>query len=78
MNAIACSIKADRKWCLTGTPLENKLSDLMSLFQFIGSPYGDPDWFEENFDLEDADLIKEVLQQTMLRRTKFGGKAFKE
>ncbi|KAH7324014.1 SNF2 family N-terminal domain-containing protein [Rhexocercosporidium sp. MPI-PUGE-AT-0058] len=29
-------LRAERKWCLTGTPVQNKLSDLFSLTQFLG------------------------------------------
>jgi superfamily II DNA or RNA helicase len=31
----ACSLQADRRLALTGTPLENRLSDLWSLFHFL-------------------------------------------
>ncbi|KAH8587441.1 SNF2 family N-terminal domain-containing protein [Bisporella sp. PMI_857] len=29
-------LRAERRWCLTGTPVQNKLSDLFSLTQFLG------------------------------------------
>jgi len=30
-----CRLRADRRWALTGTPLENKLEDLAAIFEFI-------------------------------------------
>ncbi|PMD59403.1 uncharacterized protein K444DRAFT_411279 [Hyaloscypha bicolor E] len=29
-------LRAERRWCLTGTPVQNKLGDLFSLTQFLG------------------------------------------
>jgi len=43
----ACtSLQADRKFCLTGTPLTNKPDDIQSLFAFLGvEPLGDKEVF---------------------------------
>ncbi|KAI1355975.1 SNF2 family N-terminal domain-containing protein [Xylaria sp. FL0043] len=35
----AANLRSKRRWCLTGTPIQNKLNDLTALAQFIQVPY---------------------------------------
>ncbi len=76
---VACSINAKQRLCLSGTPIENHLGELWSLFNFLmpgflGSQkqfehiYQIPIEKEQNQDRQ-ADLSKRV-SPFMLRRTK--------
>lgn len=74
----SCSLHADNRWCLTGTPIQNTLDDLLSYFRFLRfEPYCQPEQFRR--------LIKEpittspevgfkrvqaILKGVLLRRTK--------
>lgn len=43
-----CALQADRRWCITGTPIQNRLTDVFSLFSFLRvHPYDDLKTFEE-------------------------------
>lgn len=73
------NLVTDRRWCLTGTPLQNNLSELQSLFKFIRvSKYGDDRiWLEtiqqyiQEHDMYSALFeLRDELSKLMLRRTK--------
>ena len=54
------------KWALTGTPLENRISELISILEFLGVwPYGRK--YRGNC-WEDRELLDEILWESMLRR----------
>ncbi|WVQ77121.1 hypothetical protein IAR50_006804 [Cryptococcus sp. DSM 104548] len=75
----AVALRAKYRWCLTGTPIQNNVEELFSLFQFLRAKPLD-DWQE--FRIRISSLVKEgrtkiamkrlhvVLKAIMLRRTK--------
>ncbi|KAK8866127.1 hypothetical protein IAR55_001278 [Kwoniella newhampshirensis] len=75
----AVALKAKYRWCLTGTPIQNNVEELFSLFQFLrAKPLDDWHVFKERI----SSLVKDgrtklamkrlhvVLKAIMLRRTK--------
>lgn len=71
------ALRADRRWAVTGTPVQNGLADMLSLFRFIQvHPYSerrlvdrhiiDP-WIKGDRD-EAVERLKKLLQYIMLRR----------
>jgi superfamily II DNA or RNA helicase len=75
----ACALKADARFILTGTPLENSLRDLWSLFDFLLPGYlGTRKDFQERYEkplLEGADgplwdRLNRRVRPWMLRRKK--------
>ncbi|XP_021278351.1 DNA repair protein RAD5A isoform X2 [Herrania umbratica] len=78
ISMAATALVADRRWCLTGTPIQNKLEDLYSLLRFLRvEPWGNWPWwnkliqkpFEEG-DERGLKLVQSILKPIMLRRTK--------
>ncbi|PPD69365.1 hypothetical protein GOBAR_DD33755 [Gossypium barbadense] len=78
ISMAAAALVADRRWCLTGTPILNKLEDLYSLLRFLKvEPWGNWPWwnkliqkpFEEG-DQRGLKLVQSILKPIMLRRTK--------
>ncbi|KAM3201998.1 DNA repair protein RAD5A [Capsicum annuum] len=74
----ASALNADRRWCLTGTPIQNNLEDIYSLLRFLRvEPWGSWAWwnkliqkpFEEG-DERGLKLVQSILSLIMLRRTK--------
>ncbi len=71
-------MKADRRLALTGTPIENRLSEIWSIFDFV-SPglLGPLDKFEERYarpidngDAKAAERLRMTIHPFILRRTK--------
>jgi SNF2-related domain/Helicase conserved C-terminal domain len=58
------SLQSEYRWALTGTPIENKLDDIKSLFAFIR-----PGTFIGGVE-DSLDMIKETIDPFMLRRLK--------
>lgn len=44
------SLTADRRWCIIGTPIQKRMSDLFSLLRFLKTyPYNDLNKFDQRF-----------------------------
>ena len=74
----ACELNSSRRLALTGTPIENRLSEIWSIFEFV-SPglLGALNKFEERFarpidqgDSKAAARLRAVIHPFILRRTK--------
>ena len=72
----AFSLTSEYRWCLTGTPLQNKLNDMFSLFQFLRiETWGEYFWWntylnKDSSSKEAEKLIRSILKPVLLRRTK--------
>ena len=71
-------LQAERRWTLTGTPIQNKLDDVFPLLHFLREdPWSDLGWWRrviakpfEDKDAKALQRLKAVLQPLLLRRTK--------
>lgn len=79
ITQIANQLKASYRLCMTGTPLENHLGELWSLFNFLLPGYlGKSEQFralfrspiEKHGDMERAEFLAKRVKPFMLRRTK--------
>ena len=79
-HASLMAISARFRWCLTGTPMQNRLEDFGSLLQFLRVPYlANRTQFRKHIILPierdgDSSNLKELLPSVYLRRrrAKFG------
>lgn len=79
VQARACHCLAgDVRWCLTGTPIQNKLDDLHSLIKFLRlAPFDSADWWKRIIirpitqeDPNGFERLASVMAHVCLRRTK--------
>ncbi|XVE66388.1 hypothetical protein DITRI_Ditri08aG0076500 [Diplodiscus trichospermus] len=78
VSRACCSLRAKRRWCLSGTPIQNTIDDLYSYFRFLKhEPYFQYKAFCNGIKIpisRDSVLgykkLQAVLKTVMLRRTK--------
>ncbi|CAF2075880.1 hypothetical protein Bca4012_089697 [Brassica carinata] len=77
--ARACwGLRAKRRWCLSGTPIQNSIDDLYSYFRFLKyDPYSSYVWFCNSIKnpvaktpVKGYQKLQAILKTVMLRRTK--------
>ena len=79
VSQVARALRAEHRLCLTGTPMENHLGELWSLFDFVQPGLlGEPQQFQRHYrtpiensgDTKRAAALKQRIQPFLLRRTK--------
>ncbi|KAH9195082.1 hypothetical protein AeNC1_002928 [Aphanomyces euteiches] len=73
------ALKATHRWCLTGTPIQNSLEDVLALLTFLQyEPWNKTEWWNrvvaqpyEKGEQCALLRLKAILQPILLRRTKY-------
>jgi SNF2 family DNA or RNA helicase len=71
MARVLGRLRSDRRLCLTGTPVENHLGELWSLFEFLVPGYlGDRETFRRRFRKPIEQEGSETMREILARRTR--------
>mmetsp|Transcript_30966 Transcript_30966/g.35596 ORF Transcript_30966/g.35596 Transcript_30966/m.35596 type:complete len:1263 (-) Transcript_30966:110-3898(-) len=71
-----CSVRAERRWCVSGTIIQNSLEDVYSLMRFLRhEPFCEKAFWNSSItNVSDfpvaLDRVKKILSPIMIRRTK--------
>ncbi|KZT59616.1 hypothetical protein CALCODRAFT_481332 [Calocera cornea HHB12733] len=68
-----CELEAERRWCVTGTPFQNRTLDFFTYFRWLRlTVMGDMSHFKDYYirNPQGAQLLSTHLKRVMLRRTK--------
>lgn len=67
MSQAVCALESKSRWAVTGTPIQNRLGDLATLFKFIRAhPYTD----QKRFDIDISRLWKDGEYEEAIKRLK--------
>lgn len=77
-KAVCETIVAERRWCLTGTPIQNGIEDIYALARFLRlEPFDHFEWFNRTIvrpfksrDVSGFERLQVLLRTWCLRRTK--------
>jgi len=77
-KAVSDLLVAERRWCLTGTPIQNSIEDLFALSRFLRlEPFDQFEWFNRTIarplkirDVVGLERLQVLLRMWCLRRTK--------
>ena len=64
------SLEAERRWALSGTPLENSASEFAAVLRFVDPVVRDLEYRAGHLDSREADQIRRHAERLMLRRRK--------
>lgn len=69
--AFKIGFNAIKRFCISGTPMNNRIKDIAAQALFIGDePYNDPSWWKDNG--EDERVLSQWRNLYVIRRTKDG------